>query len=404
MSTSDSLFDNSITSNPVPSQSAQEPSVDTQVDMQGQEPYDSAPIYHSDGEYDSELEKSLVTFRILVSRREAGAIIGKEGSNISQIREKYDIKAGVSKVIDGCIDRILSVTGTVDNIPNALVEIAQSVTDANVQTIEEAEQAGTNPLRLISYEFPPLRPLIQRPNYKSEEYKNNYFLRMLIPNSQIGTLIGKGGIRIKSIQETNNIKMVASKDFLEHSNERLVEIQGDDKENLKNAIKSIAKYLIRDYQGNSSVTFYVPCSPIDTRGYNGGRRFNGNGNNVNNGPGGYNGPAPMGGNPHIGGPDYSHPVAPNNFISLPPADPRLGKEIIKKIAFPNEYIGALIGKRGSRIQEIRIVSQCAVAIENENTEDDEREITLVGTKASVDKAIDLLNMYYEREQKRRMMD
>lgn len=404
MSTSDSLFDNSITSNPVPSQPAQEPSVDTQVDVQGQEPYDSAPTYHSDGEYDSELEKSLITFRILVSRREAGAIIGKEGSNISQIREKYDIKAGVSKVIDGCIDRILSVTGTVDNIPNALVEIAQSVTDANVQTIEEAEQAGTNPLRLISYEFPPLRPLIQRPNYKSEEYKNNYFLRMLIPNSQIGTLIGKGGIRIKSIQETNNIKMVASKDFLEHSNERLVEIQGDDKENLKNAIKSIAKYLIRDYQGNSSVTFYVPCSPIDTRGYNGGRRFNGNGNNVNNGPGGYNGPAPMGGNPHIGGPDYSHPVAANNFISLPPADPRLGKEIIKKIAFPNEYIGALIGKRGSRIQEIRIVSQCAVAIENENTEDDEREITLVGTKASVDKAIDLLNMYYEREQKRRMMD
>jgi heterogeneous nuclear rnp K-like protein len=404
MSTSDSLFDNSITSNPVPSQPAQEPSVDTQVDMQGQEPYDSAPTYHSDGEYDSELEKSLITFRILVSRREAGAIIGKEGSNISQIREKYDIKAGVSKVIDGCIDRILSVTGTVDNIPNALVEIAQSVTDANVQTIEEAEQAGTNPLRLISYEFPPLRPLIQRPNYKSEEYKNNYFLRMLIPNSQIGTLIGKGGIRIKSIQETNNIKMVASKDFLEHSNERLVEIQGDDKENLKNAIKSIAKYLIRDYQGNSSVTFYVPCSPIDTRGYNGGRRFNGNGNNVNNGPGGYNGPAPMGGNPHIGGPDYSHTVAANNFISLPPADPRLGKEIIKKIAFPNEYIGALIGKRGSRIQEIRIVSQCAVAIENENTEDDEREITLVGTKASVDKAIDLLNMYYEREQKRRMMD
>ena len=372
--------------------------------MQGQEPYDSAPTYHSDGEYDSELEKSLITFRILVSRREAGAIIGKEGSNISQIREKYDIKAGVSKVIDGCIDRILSVTGTVDNIPNALVEIAQSVTDANVQTIEEAEQAGTNPLRLISYEFPPLRPLIQRPNYKSEEYKNNYFLRMLIPNSQIGTLIGKGGIRIKSIQETNNIKMVASKDFLEHSNERLVEIQGDDKENLKNAIKSIAKYLIRDYQGNSSVTFYVPCSPIDTRGYNGGRRFNGNGNNVNNGPGGYNGPAPMGGNPHIGGPEYSPPVAATNFSSLPPADPRLGKEIIKKIAFPNEYIGALIGKRGSRIQEIRIVSQCAVAIENENTEDDEREITLVGTKASVDKAIDLLNMYYEREQKRRMID
>ncbi|ODQ47183.1 hypothetical protein PICMEDRAFT_30906 [Pichia membranifaciens NRRL Y-2026] len=342
MTTSESLFDNNINS--------EQPAVS------------KTPSHHleeseaeTDDNYDLDLGKTLITYRILVSRREAGAIIGKEGVNISKIRDEFDVKAGVSKVMDGCIDRILTVTGMVDNIPSALVDIAQSVTDANIQTIKEADENSSNPLRLISYEYPPLRPLTQRPNYRSPEYETNLFLRLLIPNSQVGTLIGKGGLRIKSIQEDNDIKMVASKDFLEHSTERLVELQGSE-ENLKDALLSISKYLLRDYQGTAPTTFYVPCAPLE-----------------------------------------------NN--SAASGDIRTGgKEIIKKISFPNEYIGALIGKRGSRIQEIRLLSQCAVAIENENTEDDEREITLVGTKASVDKAIDLLNMYYEREQKRRMSE
>lgn len=379
MTTSESLFDNNINSEHPPL--SKTPS--HHVDENGNE---------ADDNYDLDLGKTLITYRILVSRREAGAIIGKEGVNISKIRDEFDVKAGVSKVMDGCIDRILTVTGMVDNIPSALVDIAQSVTDANVQTIREADENNTNPLRLISYEYPPLRPLTQRPNYRSPEYETNLFLRLLIPNSQVGTLIGKGGLRIKSIQEENDIKMVASKDFLEHSTERLVELQGTE-ENLKNALLAISKYLLRDYQGTALTSFYVPCAPLESsrfhRNFNGaiGGRSNYNGaNGLNNGnlpAGAYNG---------SGG-------------ATAPGDIRTGgKEIIKKISFPNEYIGALIGKRGSRIQEIRLLSQCAVAIENENTEDDEREITLVGTKASVDKAIDLLNTYYEREQKRRMSD
>ena len=378
MTTSESLFDNNINSE--------------------QPPVSKTPSNHhleeseneTEDNYDLDLGKTLITYRILVSRREAGAIIGKEGVNISKIRDEFDVKAGVSKVMDGCIDRILTVTGMVDNIPSALVDIAQSVTGANIQTIKEADENNSNPLRLISYEYPPLRPLTQRPNYRSPEYETNLFLRLLIPNSQVGTLIGKGGLRIKSIQEDNDIKMVASKDFLEHSTERLVELQGTE-ENLKDALLSISKYLLRDYQGTAPTTFYVPCAPLENNRFHRSNFNGGLGRTSYNGNGMGNGAVPNG--------SYNAPAG------AAPGDIRTGgKEIIKKISFPNEYIGALIGKRGSRIQEIRLLSQCAVAIENENTEDDEREITLVGTKASVDKAIDLLNMYYEREQKRRMSE
>lgn len=350
MTSSDSLFDATINS---------EPSI---VSKEETELPTGVNDLSNDTEINSvDLDKSLITYRVLVSRREAGAIIGKEGFNITKIRDEYDIKAGVSKVVDGCIDRILTITGKVENLADALVNIAQFVLDANLVTIDECEANGTNPLRLISYEYPPLRPLSSRPNYKSEEFKTNLFLRLLIPNSQIGTLIGKGGERIRAIQEDNNVKMVASKDFLENSNERSVELQGSF-ENLRNALYEISKYLLKDYQGTASTLYYHPCSPLEPR-----YMRNNHGNNINR------------------------------------DDPRVvGKEIIKKISFPNDYIGALIGKRGSRIQDIRNQSHCAVAIENENENENEREITLVGTKVAVDKAIDLLNMYYQREQKRRL--
>lgn len=355
MTSSESLFDNNINSEP--------PVLST------------APTTTTNDDSNLDIGKTLITYRILVSRREAGAIIGKEGSNITTIREKYDIKAGVSKVIDGCIDRILTVNGMVDKMSSALIAIAQSVLDANISTIKECEANGSNPLRLINYDYLPLKPLTQRPSYQDVDYNTTLFLRILIPNSQIGTLIGKGGIRIKSIQETNNIKMVASKDFMENSNERLIELQGTST-NLKNALDEISRYLLTDYQSTVPTNYYIPCAPLENP------KFNPN---------------------YINGRRNYHPTTQ----SLIDSRNNSGKEIIKKISFPNEYIGALIGKRGSRIQEIRVLSQCAVAIENENlsgVDENDREITLVGTKGSVEKAIDLLNMYYEREQKRRMND
>ena len=207
MISSDSLFDNNINS----SQQVQDLSslhvpqlpMDQTVhysdenehhDQQQQQQQQIQQESSIDESFDLDLGKSLITYRVLVSRREAGAIIGKEGSNISNLREKYDVKAGVSKVVDGCIDRILTISGIVDHISEALVSVAQSVLDANLSTIQESEENGTNPTRLISYEYPPLRPLAQRPDYQSEEYKTNLFLRLLIPNSQIGTLIGKQGV------------------------------------------------------------------------------------------------------------------------------------------------------------------------------------------------------------------
>lgn len=302
------------------------------------------------------------TLRVLVSRREAGAIIGKDGVNITQIRDKFACKAGVSKVIDGAVDRILTISGPVAGLGGAITEIAESVKRANLETVEEAAEKGLDPTRLITYDYFPLKALNQRPHYKEEEeYAKCLFIRLLIPNSLVGSLIGKSGSRIKSIQQSHGVKMVISKGFLENSNERLIDLQSDDPIGFKDSIVEIADYLNDEILSTSQhqSSFYIPCASLDS--------------SIGNTP--------------IRGANQSR---------------ESGKEIIKKISYPGEYIGALIGKRGSRIQDIRRISSCAIAVDTNDGEDGEREITIIGTNSSVDRAIDLLNGYYEREQRRRL--
>ena len=57
-----------------------------------------------------------LTLRALVTSREAGIIIGKAGKNVADLREATGVRAGVSKVVPGVPDRVLTVTGTTEGI------------------------------------------------------------------------------------------------------------------------------------------------------------------------------------------------------------------------------------------------------------------------------------------------
>jgi hypothetical protein len=57
-----------------------------------------------------------LTLRALVSTKDAGVIIGKAGKNVADLREQTGVKAGVSKVIPGVHERVLTVTGPVEGI------------------------------------------------------------------------------------------------------------------------------------------------------------------------------------------------------------------------------------------------------------------------------------------------
>ena len=57
-----------------------------------------------------------LTLRALVGTKDAGIIIGKGGKNVADLREQTGVKAGVSKVITGVHERVLSVSGSVQGV------------------------------------------------------------------------------------------------------------------------------------------------------------------------------------------------------------------------------------------------------------------------------------------------
>jgi len=76
---------------------------------------------------EDEYAQSQLTLRAIVSSREAGVIIGKAGKNVADLREETGVKAGVSKVVQGVHDRVLTVTGALVGISKAYSIVAKGL-------------------------------------------------------------------------------------------------------------------------------------------------------------------------------------------------------------------------------------------------------------------------------------
>lgn len=92
---------------------------------------DGEPLPKTDEEY----AESQLTLRAIVSSKEAGVIIGKGGKNVADLRDETGVKAGVSKVVQGVHDRVLTIAGGVEAISKAYAIVAKAL-------LEGAPQVG----------------------------------------------------------------------------------------------------------------------------------------------------------------------------------------------------------------------------------------------------------------------
>src|SRR5437762_13499178 len=98
----------------------QEPSADSPMEeVVGQD--------NPDAPTNEDYAASQVTLRALVTTKEAGVIIGKQGKNVADLRDQTGVKAGVSKVVPGVHDRVLTVTGSLEAVSKAYGLIAQTL-------------------------------------------------------------------------------------------------------------------------------------------------------------------------------------------------------------------------------------------------------------------------------------
>ena len=175
-----------------------------------------------------------LTLRALVSTKEAGIIIGKAGATIANIRQVTGVKAGVSKVVPGVQDRVFSATGEVEGISAAYGEVARLLLET--------------PLSDSSLPPPPVGAFTS--------------IRLLISHNLMGTVIGRSGLKIKQIQDASGARMVASKEMLPQSTERVVEVQGA-VEAIKTAVLEIAKCLLEDWDRGQGTVQYHPGAAGD---------------------------------------------------------------------------------------------------------------------------------------------
>ncbi|KAI0167912.1 hypothetical protein BJ166DRAFT_243368 [Pestalotiopsis sp. NC0098] len=344
---------------------------------------------------DEEYAVANLTLRAIVSSKEAGVIIGKGGKNVADLRDETGVKAGVSKVVQGVHDRVLTITGGCEPISRAYAIVAKALLEGApaVGMGGVVQNSGTHPIKL------------------------------LISHNQMGTIIGRQGLKIKHIQDSSGVRMVAQKEMLPQSTERIVEVQGTP-DGIQRAVWEISKCLVDDWQRGTGTVLYNPVV----------RTQPGGAGSLGAGPA-TGGPGPAaGGAGGVGGgygysrgdygssrvtrtgngADFSNGASSRPYRRSdsdagtrdrqgPPTHDENGEEIqTQNISIPADMVGCIIGRAGSKITEIRKTSGARISIAKApHDETGERMFTIMGSAKANETALFLLYENLEAEKMRR---
>ncbi|CCD22695.1 Hek2p NDAI_0A05400 [Naumovozyma dairenensis CBS 421] len=309
-----------------------------------------------------------INLRILLSLKEAAKIIGLKGSTISKIRENNTVKIGISDKVPGCSDRILSCAGPINNVSNAIGDCIEILNEIDFDTNGNVLPS----LKLEKYSFhflnnilpPPSSAELKPPSHGNDEQQQEGeeeeevaeeeidlnkigTVRLIISNHHLSSIIGKGGNKIKSLISKHGVKIVASKDFLPDSQERLLEIQGFPG-SITNVLIDVCEILLNDIDVNfiPEKRYYPHLS------YSNSHHNSHNNNNNNN-------------------TDNNNPQNNGNKRQRDHADDyNSNNEFKRNVKIPEIYVGAIVGKQGNRIANLRKFTKTKIMIQKRDGQDD----------------------------------
>lgn len=364
-------------------------------------------------------EAQWIHVRSVISSSEAATVIGKGGENVSQIRRMSGAKCTVSDYSRGAVERILTVSGAQDAVAKAFGLIIRTLNNESLEAPSTA-QSKTYPLRL------------------------------LVPHILIGSIIGKSGVRIREIQEASGARLNASDACLPLSTERSLVVLGV-ADAVHIATYYIAVTLVEQLTerfggpaasayatrsggpagvvpGGMQVVPYVPQPAGGQYGHPDSYRRHGTQPPQQQRTGApaypqYGQPAPQPNQPYPqqvpyaqspGGPrqpSYGAPQPQQGYGQVPQAAPHgqahpqmpssmPGQPITQQIFIPNDMVGAIIGKGGAKINEIRHLSGSVIKINEPQDNSNERLVTITGTAECNQMALYMLYSRLESEKHR----
>jgi len=288
--------------------------------------------------------------RCLIVTQDASIIIGKGGAHVNEIREKSGARVMVSESIPGNPERILNVSGPLDAVSKAFGLIVRRIND------EPFDVPSVPGSRAVTIKF-------------------------MIPNSRMGSVIGKQGSKIKEIQDASGARLNASEGMLPGSTERVLSVAG-----VADAIH-IATY----YIGNILIEAQERTPTSSHSSYRPSNRRSG----------GYVGSSYV-----PGGSSYSNPYLQG--VSNPAQQLQT-----QQIYIPNDLVGCIIGKGGSKINEIRHMSASQIKIMEPGAgpvgsapapggSEGERLVVITGPPANIQMAVQLLYHRLEQEKQKQV--
>ncbi|NWH98179.1 PCBP4 protein, partial [Tichodroma muraria] len=120
---------------------------------------------------------------------------GSKGETVKRIREQSSARITISE--GSCPERITTITGSTDAVFRAVSMIAFKL-EEDLGAGSDGVSAGRAPVTL----------------------------RLVIPASQCGSLIGKAGAKIREIRESTGAQVQVAGDLLPNSTERAVTVSG----------------------------------------------------------------------------------------------------------------------------------------------------------------------------------
>ncbi|XP_046679775.1 poly(rC)-binding protein 3-like isoform X2 [Homalodisca vitripennis] len=321
-----------------------------------------------------------LTIRLIMQGKEVGSIIGKKGEIVKRFREESGAKINIS---DGsCPERIVTVTGPTNSIFKAFTLICKKFEE--FQELQNGGGGGGGP-----------RPPIT--------------LRLIVPASQCGSLIGKGGSKIKEIREVTGASIQVASDMLPNSTERAVTITGTS-DAITQCIFHICCVMLESPPKGATIPYRPKPSVAGPVILAGGQAYtiqgnyavptHGDGNKMSGGP--LAGLAALG----LGGLNSANTgLNPAALAALAGSqlrtnNPNRGNQQntnqqTHEMTVPNDLIGCIIGKGGTKIAEIRQISGAMIRISNCEERDagaTDRTITITGNPDAVALAQYLINM------------
>ncbi|XP_033927288.1 poly(rC)-binding protein 2 isoform X9 [Melopsittacus undulatus] len=359
-----------------------------------------------------------LTIRLLMHGKEVGSIIGKKGESVKKMREESGARINISE--GNCPERIITLAGPTNAIFKAFAMIIDKLEEDISSSMTNSTAASRPPVTL----------------------------RLVVPASQCGSLIGKGGCKIKEIRESTGAQVQVAGDMLPNSTERAITIAGIP-QSIIECVKQICVVMLESPPKGVTIPYRPKPSSSPVIFAGGQDRYTTGSPNYPHtaspmclnsdleGPpqeatrqplhGNELGPIPawaavlpaytIQGQYAIPQPDLTKlhqlamqqthfPITHGNtgFTGIESSSPEVKgywgldaspQTTSHELTIPNDLIGCIIGRQGAKINEIRQMSGAQIKIANPVEGSTDRQVTITGSAASISLAQYLINVSLE---------